>query len=91
VLEAIELLARRGVAADYMRIRGFPFGAAVRAFLDAHEMIVVVEQNRDGQLRTLLTLETPVSKEKLESVLAYGGYPLSAEDVIDGVIKIVGS
>jgi hypothetical protein len=42
-------------------------------------------------LRTLLTLETPVSKEKLESVLAYGGYPLSAEDVIDGVNKIVGS
>jgi 2-oxoglutarate ferredoxin oxidoreductase subunit alpha len=90
VLEAIELLAKRGVAADYMRIRGFPFGAAVRAFLDAHETIVVVEQNRDAQLRTLLTLETPVSKEKLESVLAYGGYPLSAEDVIDGVIKIVG-
>jgi hypothetical protein len=49
---------------------------------------VVVEQNRDGQLRTLLTLETPVPKEKLRSVLAYGGYPLSAEDVVDGVTKI---
>ena len=75
MLEAIELLAERGVVADYMRVRGFPFGAAVRAFLDAHETIVVVEQNRDGQLRTLLTLETPVPKEKLESVLVYGGYP----------------
>jgi 2-oxoglutarate ferredoxin oxidoreductase subunit alpha len=70
-----------------MRIRGFPFGAAVRAFLEAHKTVVVVEQNRDGQLRTLLTLETPVPKEKLRSVLAYGGYPLSAEDVVDGVIK----
>ena len=89
VLEAIELLAKREVAADYMRVRGFPFGAGVRAFLDAHETIVVVEQNRDGQLRTLLTLETPVSKEKLRSVLAYGGYPLSAEDVVDGVTKIL--
>jgi 2-oxoglutarate ferredoxin oxidoreductase subunit alpha len=88
VLEAIELLAKRDVAADYMRVRGFPFGAGVRAFLDAHETIVVVEQNRDGQLRTLLTLETPVPKEKLRSVLAYGGYPLSAEDVVDGVTKI---
>ena len=39
------------------------------------------------QLRTLLTLETPVPKEKLRSVLAYGGYPLSAEDVVDGVTK----
>jgi 2-oxoglutarate/2-oxoacid ferredoxin oxidoreductase subunit alpha len=89
VLEAIELLAKRGVAADYMRIRGFPFGAGVRAFLEAHERIVVVEQNRDAQLRTLLTIETTVSKEKLESVLAYGGYPLSAEDVVDGVTKIL--
>ena len=42
-----------------------------------------------AQLRTLLTLETPVSKEKLRSVLAYGGYPLSAEDVVDGVTKIL--
>jgi len=41
----------------------------------------------DGQLRTLLTLETPVPKEKLESVLVYGGFPLSAEDVVDGVTK----
>jgi hypothetical protein len=49
-----------------------------------------VEQNRDAQLRTLLTLETPIPKEKLESVLAYGGYPLSAEDVVDGVTKILG-
>jgi 2-oxoglutarate/2-oxoacid ferredoxin oxidoreductase subunit alpha len=89
VVEAIELLAQRGVAADSMRVRGFPFGAAVRAFLESHDTIVVVEQNRDGQLRTLLTLETPVPKEKLRSVLAYGGYPLSAEDVVDGVTKIL--
>jgi len=91
VLEAIEILAHRGVTADYMRIRGFPFGAAVRAFLEAHETLVVVEENRDAQLRTLLTMETPVPKEKLESVLVYGGYPLSAEDVVDGVMQIVGS
>jgi 2-oxoglutarate ferredoxin oxidoreductase subunit alpha len=90
VLEAIELLADRGITADYMRVRGFPFGAGVRAFLEAHDRIVVVEQNRDAQLRTLFTLETPVPKEKLESVLAYGGYPLSAEDVVDGVTKILG-
>jgi 2-oxoglutarate ferredoxin oxidoreductase subunit alpha len=91
VLEAIEILADRGVTADYMRIRGFPFGAAVRAFLEAHETLVVVEENRDAQLRTLLTMETPVPKEKLESVLVYGGYPLSAEEVVDGVMQIVGS
>ena len=78
VLEAIETLAKQGIAADYMRIRGFPFVLSVRAFLDDHETLVVVEQNRDAQLRSLLALETYVPKEKLRSVLAYGGYPLSA-------------
>ena len=65
VREAIEILAERGIAADYMRVRGFPFGAAVRRFSTRTSAIFVVEQNRDAQLRTLLTLETPVPKEKL--------------------------
>jgi len=47
--------------------------------------VFVVEQNRDAQLRTLLTMETRVSKEKLKSILVYGGFPLSSRHVIDGV------
>jgi 2-oxoglutarate ferredoxin oxidoreductase subunit alpha len=45
----------------------------------------VVEQNRDGQLRTLLLAETGVPKERLESVLVYGGFPLSARHVVDAI------
>ena len=56
--EAVAALAERGIVADYMRVRGFPFGAEVEQFLAAHERIFVVEQNRDAQLRTLLTMET---------------------------------
>ena len=89
VREAIHELAQRGVDASYMRVRGFPFGKSVRAFLDEHERIVVVEQNRDAQLRTLLTLETGVDKAKLSSVLAYGGYPLSAAPVVDAVLQML--
>jgi 2-oxoglutarate/2-oxoacid ferredoxin oxidoreductase subunit alpha len=87
VREAVDLLAERGIMADYMRIRGFPFDESVEAFLRAHERVFVVEQNRDGQLRTLLTMETGVegAKEKLRSVLVYGGFPLSSRHVIDGV------
>jgi 2-oxoglutarate ferredoxin oxidoreductase subunit alpha len=87
VREAVSLLAERGIIADYMRIRGFPFDESVEAFLRAHDRIFVVEQNRDGQLRTLLTMETSVegAKEKLRSVLVYGGFPLSSRHVIDGV------
>ena len=52
---------------------------------EAHEINFVVEQNRDGQLRNLLTLETGVPIEKLESVRYYGGFPMSAHHVISGV------
>jgi 2-oxoglutarate/2-oxoacid ferredoxin oxidoreductase subunit alpha len=84
-MEALDLLANEGVALDYMRVRGFPFGDDVAKFLDAHDVNFVVEQNRDGQLRNLLTLETGVPLEKLESVRYYGGFPMSAHHVISGV------
>ena len=84
-LEAIDLLAKDGIAIDYMRVRGFPFGDEVAKFLDSHEVNFIVEQNRDAQLRSLLTLETGVHVEKLESVRYYGGFPMSAHHVITGV------
>jgi 2-oxoglutarate/2-oxoacid ferredoxin oxidoreductase subunit alpha len=85
VREALEILEERGVAADFMRIRGFPFDGAVEEFLNAHPFNFIVEQNRDAQLKSLLTLETGVTKDKLRSVLVYGGFPLSAKRVIDKI------
>jgi 2-oxoglutarate/2-oxoacid ferredoxin oxidoreductase subunit alpha len=90
VREAIELLPQRGIDADFMRIRGFPFQEDVEKFLNAHDLNFIVEQNRDAQLCSLLTLETGVAKDKLRSVLAFGGFPLSAKNVIDGVLEQVG-
>jgi 2-oxoglutarate ferredoxin oxidoreductase subunit alpha len=84
-VEALDILAREGIAVDYMRVRGFPFADEVRAFLEAHEMNFIVEQNRDAQLRSLLMLETGVPIAKLESVRYYGGFPMSAHHVITGV------
>jgi 2-oxoglutarate ferredoxin oxidoreductase subunit alpha len=84
-LEAMDQLAGDGVALDYLRVRGFPFGHEVSQFLEAHEINFVVEQNRDGQLRSLLILETGVAGERLASVRYYGGFPMSAHHVIAGV------
>ena len=84
-VEALDQLAREGVAIDYMRVRGFPFGDDVRKFLESHDITFVVEQNRDGQLRNLLTLDTGFPMERMESVRYYGGFPLSASHVVDGV------
>jgi 2-oxoglutarate ferredoxin oxidoreductase subunit alpha len=75
------------VAIDYLRIRGFPFGADVEEFLASHQSIFVVEQNRDAQLRALLTLETDVDKKKLRSILHYNGLSMTAGFVEDAVAK----
>jgi 2-oxoglutarate ferredoxin oxidoreductase subunit alpha len=73
------------VAIDYMRVRGFPFSDEVRKFLESHETNFIVEQNRDAQLRSLLTLDTGFPIGRMESVRYYGGFPLSATHVIAGV------
>jgi 2-oxoglutarate ferredoxin oxidoreductase subunit alpha len=80
-------LKRHGTQADYMRVRAFPFGEEVEQFLADHEVLFVVEQNRDAQLRSLLTLETRVEKSKLRSILHYSGLPIAATVVVDGVLN----
>jgi len=87
VREALDVLDRQGTPADYLRIRGFPFGEAVERFLAKHDFCFVVEQSRDAQLRSLLILETAVPKEKLRSVLVYGGFPLSSRHVVQGILS----
>jgi len=83
--EAIDMLEQDGTHANYMRVRGFPFGKEVEHFIMEQDFCYVVEQNRDAQLRSLLVLETKVPKEKLLSILSYGGFPLSAKTVVDGI------
>jgi len=84
-MEAIDEMAKDGIALDYLRVRGFPFGDEVRSFVEQHEVVFVVEQNRDAQLRSLLMLETGQAIGRFESVRDYGGFPMSAHHVISGV------
>jgi 2-oxoglutarate ferredoxin oxidoreductase subunit alpha len=90
VLEAVDALAADGVPLDFMRIRAFPFAPEVAAFLNAHDLNFIVEQNRDAQLRSLLVLETDVSKDRLRSLLYYGGLPVSRKHVVEGVLQLLG-
>jgi 2-oxoglutarate ferredoxin oxidoreductase subunit alpha len=86
IREAHDVLRSRGVGVDYMRVRAFPFSEDVEKFLAAHELLFVVEQNRDAQLRALLTLETAVDKSKLRSLLHYNGLPISSAFIVEGVL-----
>jgi 2-oxoglutarate ferredoxin oxidoreductase subunit alpha len=89
VREALDILASGGLKANYMRLRSFPFGEDVEKFLEQQRLVFVIEQNRDGQMRSLLTLETRVEKHKLRSLLHYSGLPISSEFIVKGVLAEV--
>ncbi len=83
--EAVDRLARQGVVLNYLRIRGFPFDDDVREFIDAHQTLFVVEQNRDAQMRALLMLEAGAPAEKLVSILHYDGLPIDSNCIVDSI------
>jgi 2-oxoglutarate ferredoxin oxidoreductase subunit alpha len=85
IREALDVLGASGMQLDYLRLRAFPFGAEVTEFLDSHEQIFVVEQNRDAQMRSLLINEGGARAERLFPVLHYDGMPINADAVVDGI------
>jgi len=73
-----EVLPRLNEPVDYMRLRAFPANGKVKKFIDSHERVFVVEQNRDAQLCTLLKAELDIQSRKLIPVLHYDGFPISS-------------
>ena len=73
-----------GQSVDYMRIRAYPFAHEIHDFVASHERVYVVEQNRDGQLASLLKLDLPAEQVvKLRSVLHYNGLPIDARTITE--------
>jgi 2-oxoglutarate ferredoxin oxidoreductase subunit alpha len=88
VVEARDQLAEHDVPTSYFRLRAYPFTSEMAAFIDRHERIYVIEQNRDAQLMTLLRSEYDASRiAKLRSILHYNGLPIDARSVSDGVLE----
>jgi 2-oxoglutarate ferredoxin oxidoreductase subunit alpha len=83
--EAGDLLAAEGMAIDLMRVRGFPFHESIVDFINAHDQIFIVEQNRDAQLRTLVINECSIDPAKLVPVLHYDGTPITAAAISEGI------
>jgi 2-oxoglutarate ferredoxin oxidoreductase subunit alpha len=83
--EAFERLQADGIALDTLRVRAYPFPEAVRGFILAHETVFVVEQNRDGQLRSLLVNEFDIDPARLLAVLHYDGTPITARFIVDTI------
>jgi 2-oxoglutarate ferredoxin oxidoreductase subunit alpha len=85
VREALSLLAGAGLKCDLLRIRALPCTEEVKRFLDNHNRIYVVEANRDGQLREVLSAAVPDHCSKLRSICHSDGLPLTARWIVETI------
>ena len=82
-----QLREETDVKTSYFRLRAYPFTEDLERFVDAHDRLYVIEQNRDAQLLQLMKLElSPERCKKLRSVLHYNGLPIDARSVTDDVL-----
>ena len=88
--EAYELLQEDGIVVDGLRIRAFPFHEDVEKFVAGHDVVFLVEQNRDAQLRTLLMTECEMDASKLTPVLHYDGTPITARFIAGAIADKLG-
>ncbi len=72
---------------DYLRLRAFPFTREVQEFIDSHDRVYVVEQNRDAQMLSLLKLDLPAEVlTKLRSIRHFSGLPIDARSVTEDLV-----
>jgi len=83
--EAIDLLSAAGHTANDLRVLAFPFHQEVETFIEQHEQVFIVEQNRDAQFKTLIVNELEIAPKRLKSILHYNGDPISAKKIVAGV------
>jgi 2-oxoglutarate/2-oxoacid ferredoxin oxidoreductase subunit alpha len=83
--EAADILKEEGIFFDTIRIRSFPFSKEVEDFLNNHERIFVIEQNRDAQMKMLIINETGISPQKFIPVLNYDGMPVTADNICNQI------
>ena len=81
IKETLDNLQKKGISLDTMRLKGFPFHESVRDFINEHEIVYVIEQNRDAQLKSLLKIECNASEEQMFSILSYNGVLITAQQI----------
>ena len=87
-----QLVREASLETDYLRLRAYPFNDAVGAFIDAHDRVYVIEQNRDAQMLGLLKQELSADRiAKLRKVLHYNGLPLDARSLTTDILSQEGA
>jgi 2-oxoglutarate ferredoxin oxidoreductase subunit alpha len=76
--EAFASLSKDGLHLDTLRIRAFPFAEEIVDFVNAHEQVFLIEQNRDAQMMKLIVNECAIDPARFISILHYDGTPITA-------------
>jgi 2-oxoglutarate ferredoxin oxidoreductase subunit alpha len=84
--EALDILKEKGYNFDAIRIKSFPFNDDVKSFIDTHDNVFIIEQNRDAQMRTLLINELEIYPKKLKKVLNFDGTPITADFIVKNIL-----
>jgi 2-oxoglutarate ferredoxin oxidoreductase subunit alpha len=85
ILEACDYLEKEGLPIDYLRLRALPINSEVIEFINKYDRIYVIEMNRDGQLHEILSIETPETCTKLNSLTHNDGLPITAKWVKESI------
>ncbi|RLD01635.1 MAG: 2-oxoacid:acceptor oxidoreductase subunit alpha [Chloroflexi bacterium] len=87
VTEALDYLKQDGVKLDYLRLRAMPPAPEVLDFIRKHKKVYVVENNRDGQMHSILSLELPEKAADMTSLAHIDGLPLNAEWIRESILQ----
>lgn len=82
VREARDRLRAAGVETNHLLLRALPLTDEVRQFMAAHEVVYLMEQNRDGQMAAIFKVEYPEFATRIISVLIYDGLPAAAGEIV---------
>ncbi|WP_317899953.1 2-oxoacid:acceptor oxidoreductase subunit alpha [Aurantibacillus circumpalustris] len=85
VEEAMDDMKAQGISIDAIRITSFPFNKTVEDFIKSHKKVFVIEQNRDAQMKSLISIELQIDPNKLISVLNYDGLPITAHHIVQEI------
>ncbi len=83
-----QLRREHGVETSYLRLRALPFTDDVKAFVESHERVYVVEQNRDGQMGDLIRLEVGDIQDRIRKILHYTGLPCDARSITNSLLQM---
>ena len=87
--ETDDLLKSQDIHVDKMCIKAFPFGKEIESFVESHETLFVIEQNRDAQMKALLVNELQIDPYKLKEVLNIDGMPITAQFIVNEMLKVL--